>query len=144
LATFASTLQTTNVWLSGVMDRLNWQDRQRAYHALGAVLHALRDRLGVDQAAALGAQLPLLVRGLYYEGWHPHGKPLKDRKKEDLLAHVRQAFPGVPLPDLEDVARAVFHVLAQHVTPGAVEHVKNALPADIRALWSEEARTVWG
>ena len=65
---FDSTLQTTNVWLHEIMDRMCWQDKHRAYHGLRAVLHALRDRLPVDQAAALGAQLPMLVRGFYYEG----------------------------------------------------------------------------
>jgi uncharacterized protein (DUF2267 family) len=88
LASFESTFQTTNVWLHDLMERLGWQDRNRAYHAFRAVLHALRDRLAVEQAAALGAQLPMLMRGFYYEGWHPGGKPVKDRKKGEFLAHV--------------------------------------------------------
>src|SRR6516225_3829841 len=96
LKAFDSTLQAMNGWLHNVMERLNWLDRHRAYHALGAVLHALRDRLGVEQAAALGAQLPLLVRGLYYEGWHPSGKPSKERRKEEFLAHVRQELRNHP------------------------------------------------
>ena len=79
---FDSTIQTTNVWLNDLVDRLGWQDKQRAYHALTAGLHALRDRLPVNEAVALGAQLPMLVRGFYYEGWHPHDKPTKERKKE--------------------------------------------------------------
>ena len=137
------TIQATNGWLHNVMERLNWLDRHRAYHALGAVLHALRDRLGVEQAAALGAQLPLLVRGLYYEGWHPSGKPLKERKKEEFLAHVGRAFPGEPIIDPEEVTRAVLQVLAQHVSPGTIEHIQSALPADIRSLWAEETRSVW-
>jgi len=66
LAAFDSTLQTTNIWLNDILGQLGWQDHHRAYHALRAVLHALRDRLTVDQAAALAAQLPMLVRGFYY------------------------------------------------------------------------------
>jgi uncharacterized protein (DUF2267 family) len=31
------------------------------------VLHALRDRLTVEEASDLAAQLPMLIRGLYYE-----------------------------------------------------------------------------
>ena len=135
IAAFDSTLQTTNVWLNEILDRMGWIDRHRAYHALRAVLHALRDRLSVDQAAALGAQLPMLVRGFYYEGWHPSGKPLRERRKDEFLTHVAASYPGGPDMDPERIVRAVFEVLAGHVTPGEVEDIKQLLPADIRHLW---------
>ncbi len=136
LAAFDSTLQTTNIWLNDVLERLGWQDHHRAYHALRAVLHALRDRLPVDQAAALAAQLPMLVRGFYYEGWHPHGKPVKERHKEEFLAHVAADFRDDPDVDPERVARAVFQVLSKHVTGGEIEGVKRSLPTEIRSLWT--------
>ena len=53
LAAFDSTLHTTNAWLADIQMRTGWQDRHAAYHALCAVLHALRDRLTIDEAAAL-------------------------------------------------------------------------------------------
>jgi uncharacterized protein (DUF2267 family) len=140
---FDSTLQTTNVWLNDILDRLGWEDKQRAYHALRAVLHALRDRLPVDQAAALGAQLPMLVRGFYYEGWHPAGTPGKERHKEAFLAPIAAAFRADRNVKPDEVARAVFQVIAKHVTPGEVKHVKIILPAEVRALWSEEMHTAW-
>lgn len=140
---FDSTIQTTNLWLNDVSDRLGWQDKQRAYHAMTAVLHALRDRLPVEQAVALGAQLPMMVRGFYYEGWHPAGKPIKERKKEEFLAHVAAAFPKDFTIDAEEVARVVFQVIAKHVSPGEVKHVKITLPAEIRSLWSEESHAIW-
>jgi uncharacterized protein (DUF2267 family) len=135
LPPFESTIQTTNIWLNDVLERLGWQDRYRAYHALRAVLHALRDRLAVDQVAALAAQLPMLVRGFYYEGWHPHGKPLKERKKEEFLAHVAEAFRDDLDVDPERVTRAVFSVLAKHITRGEIEGIKHSLPAELRELW---------
>ncbi len=135
LAAFDSTLQTTNTWLKEWMEDLRWEERSRAYHALRAVLHALRDRLPVDQAAALAAQLPMRVRGFYYEGWHPHGKPLKERHKEDFLPHIAAAFLEGPAVDPERVTRAVFRVLAKHVTAGEVEAVKRCLPPELRSLW---------
>ena len=133
---FDSTIQTTNIWLHDIQGRLGWAEPHRAYHALRAVLHALRDRLPVDQAAALAAQLPMLVRGFYYEGWHPHGKPVKERHKEEFLAHIAAAFRDAPEVDPERVARAVFHVLSKHVTSGEIEGVKRSLPTEIRARWS--------
>ncbi len=133
LTPFESTLQTTNIWLHDILERLGWgEDR---YHALRAVLHALRDRLTVDQTAALAAQLPMLVRGFYYEGWHPHGKPLKERHKEEFLAQITAAFPGEPEVNPEQVVRAVFQVLAKHVTGGEIEAVKRSLPSALRSLW---------
>jgi uncharacterized protein (DUF2267 family) len=135
LPQFDSTLQTTNTWLRELMERMGWQDRHRAYHALRAALHALRDRLPVDEVATLGAQLPMLVRGFYYEGWHPADKPLKERRKEAFLAHIAEAFRDTPDVDPERVARAVFQLVAKHVTAGEIEGVKHCLPAELRSLW---------
>lgn len=141
---FDSTIHTTNVWLNDLMDRLGWEDKQRAYQALRVVLHALRDHLTVEHAAALGAQLPMLVRGFYYEGWHPAGKPLKGRNVDEFLLLVASELPdgGLTL-DVEEVVRAVFHVIAKHVTPGEVNHVRFSLPNEFRNLWEEGLHTVW-
>jgi uncharacterized protein (DUF2267 family) len=136
LAAIDSSIQTTNIWLKDVMERLGWNDRHRAYHALREVLHALRDRLPVNEAAALGAQLPMLIRGFYYEGWHPANKPLKERKKEEFLMHIYTAFRDDLEVDCEQVVRAVFQVLSKHVTVGEIDGVKQALPHEIRELWS--------
>ncbi|MER3415117.1 MAG: DUF2267 domain-containing protein [Gemmataceae bacterium] len=144
LAVFDSTIEKTNVWLNEIMERMGWTERHRAYHALRAVLHALRDRLTVTEAADLGAQLPLLIRGIYYEGWHPSGKPVKERKKEQFLAHIREAFRDDPDVDVEAIVRAVFQVMAKHITPGEIEDVQRMLPAEIRELWETPPRSLWG
>jgi uncharacterized protein (DUF2267 family) len=89
----------------------------------------------VAAAAALGAQLPMLIRGFYYGGWHPGDKPLKERKLDEFLAHVGQEFGDGPGAEPELVARAVFRVLARHVTAGEIERIKHVLPGEIRALW---------
>jgi uncharacterized protein (DUF2267 family) len=77
----------------------------------------------------------MLVRGLYYEGWHPHGKPVKERHKEDFLAHIAAAFREEHQIDPERVVRAVFQVLSKHVSRGEIESVKQNLPTEIRSLW---------
>jgi uncharacterized protein (DUF2267 family) len=138
LRAFDSTLQTTNVWLNDIRERLGWEERQRAYHALRAVLHALRDHLTVEQAAALAAQLPLLVRGIYFEGWHPHGKPLKERHKEEFLRRIGRAFANDSDADPAGVTRAVLGVLAKHVAPEEIEGLRNNLPSELRTLWPDK------
>lgn len=137
VAAFDSTLQTTHVWLNEICEELGWEhDPRRAYHALRAVLHALRDRLRPEEAAGFAAQLPLLVRGTFYEGWHPAGKPTKTRSADDFLAPVADAFRDEPPAVPTDVARAVFTVVKRHLSAGEVADVIAALPDEVQTLWA--------
>ena len=133
---FDSTLQKTHIWLNSVMAELGWEDRQKAYLALRATLHALRDRLIIEEVTHLGAQLPMLVRGFYYEGWHPSGKPLKEHK-EQFLSHINESFRNDPDVNAEQVACAVFRVLANYIASGEIADVKSLLPKDLEALWPQ-------
>jgi uncharacterized protein (DUF2267 family) len=135
LEVFDTTVQKTNSWLNELREMLGWQDRHRAYRALRATLHALRDRLTVEEVAQFGAQLPMLIRGFYYEGWDPTGKPERERHREHFLARIQQEVRDDERIDPERVARAVFTVLARRVTEGEIEDVKHVLPAKIRDLW---------
>jgi uncharacterized protein (DUF2267 family) len=131
---FESSLQLTNVWLKDLMARLGTNERHLAYLALRSTLHALRDRLTVDEAVHLGAQLPMLVRGFYYEGWHPAGKPVKEHSKEAFLGHVVSAARASNF-DPERAVRAVFGLLAERISAGEIEDVKSILPRPIREFW---------
>jgi uncharacterized protein (DUF2267 family) len=139
LEVFDTTLQKTNSWLHDLMQALGWLDRHKAYTALRATLHALRDRLSVEEVAQLGAQLPMLIRGFYYEGWDPTGKPLRIRQKEQFLARIELELQGDErfddLVPVERIARAVFMLLAQRISAGEIENIKHVMPAEIRELW---------
>jgi uncharacterized protein (DUF2267 family) len=136
LEVFDTTVQKTRAWLHDVMDELDWEDQpQKAYLALRTVLHALRDRLTIEEAVQLGAQLPMLIRGFYYEGWKLTGKPVKERHKEEFLDHVKKAFRDDMTVDPERVTRAVFKVLAKRTSKGEIEDVKHLLPTALQKLW---------
>jgi uncharacterized protein (DUF2267 family) len=135
LEVFDTTLHKTHRWLNELMLIMGWQDRHRAYLAMRVTLHALRDRLTVEEVAQLAAQLPMLIRGFYYEGWDPSGKPVKERHLEQFLARIAQYFRDEGVCDAEAMARGVFAVLATRVTEGEIEDVKHVLPAEIRSLW---------
>ncbi len=137
LDVFDRTIQLTNIWLKELMEKLGTDDRHRAYLALRATLHALRDRLTVEEAADLAAQLPMLIRGIYYEGYRPADKPLRERHKEEFLAHIREQFRKDPDVDPERIARAVFALLQEKITAGEIEDVRHSLPKHIRELWPE-------
>ncbi len=132
---FDTTFQKSNEWVNELASELHTNDRQFAYRVLRGVLHALRDRLTGDEAVHLGAQLPMLLRGAYFEGWGFQGKPTDD----DLAAFLERIEksladqPGVPDP--ERWARAVFFVLARRVDIGEVQDVVGILPRDFEGLW---------
>jgi uncharacterized protein (DUF2267 family) len=135
-AVFDNTMQKTQIWLNDVMQELDWEDKpHKAYLALRTVLHALRDRLTVEEAVQLGAQLPMLIRGFYYEGWTPKHKPHKERHKEQFLDHVREAFRNDVTLNPQQVTRAVFRVLQRHTSPGEIDDVKHLMPKPLQELW---------
>ncbi len=136
LRAFDSTVEKTHIWLNELLAATDWgDDQQKAYMVLRAVLHALRDRLTIEGAAHLGAQLPMLVRGFYYEGWVPTGKPLKQRSKEEFLASVQEGLKGDPSLDPEEATTAVFGLLDKRITGGEIGDIRGSLPGHIRELW---------
>lgn len=63
LPVFESTLQKSNLWLKDLSTKMGSASSQEAYQALRTVLHALRDRLTVDESAEFAAQMPMLIQG---------------------------------------------------------------------------------
>jgi uncharacterized protein (DUF2267 family) len=134
LEVFDKTLQMTNTWLKEIGEQIG-PDRQRCYQALRAVLFCLRDRLTPDEAAHLAAQLPMLVRGIYYEGYRPAGKPDRIRSRDDFLKKINEYLEHTRPLSADEAARAVFKVLDHYLDPGEMAEVKQSLPQDIRTLF---------
>lgn len=135
LGVFDKTQQKTGQWIESVAHNMGSADMERSYHVLRSVLHALRDRLPPDEAVHLGAQMPMLVRGFYYEGWHPADKPERYRHKRDFLEHIAHDLPTLDPTQQERAAMAVFSVLNHELSGGEAEQVRHALPAEVRDLW---------
>jgi uncharacterized protein (DUF2267 family) len=133
LKSFDHSLTTTQQWLSDVKEELHLGTQEQAYEVTRAVLHTLRDRLTVEQAVKLAAQLPMLLQGVYYHGWSVAGKPEKIRHKEEFLSKIADKLMGKHPP--EESARAVFQVMQKRVTCGEVCDVIGSLPKDIQQLW---------
>jgi uncharacterized protein (DUF2267 family) len=134
------TIQETDIWLKAIQKQLHLESRQHAYSALRAVLHALRDRLSLETAVHLGAQFPILVRGIYYEGWHVAGMPTKDHSEQDFADHVQKELPPKFPMDPLTVAHGVFEVLWERLDPGETAKVIDRLPVALRQLWPAIAR----
>jgi len=139
LEVFDKTVQTTNLWLNEIGKDLG-PDRRRCYHALRAVLFALRDRLTVNEAADLSAQLPMLIRGIFYEGYRPSTMPQKMRSLDEFLAKINENLQNIRPMGAEEAARAVFRVLDEHIPMGEMNEVKQMLPPEIRSLFPGSIR----
>lgn len=133
LEVFDKTIQTTNIWLDEIMDEMG-PDRQLAWHTLGAVLRALRDRLPPDLAAHLGAQLPLMVRGAYYDQYKPSALPERSRSLDDFLDKVAEELRFTRPVNMRDALQAVCRVLDKHVDDGQIAKVWQSLPTDVRQV----------
>ncbi len=132
---FGTTLQRSESWFESLMAELATDDPHRAYRALRATLHVLRDRLTPAEAVDLAAQLPMLIRGLYFEGWVPGHTPIK-RNREQFLDKVCELVDERdPDADAEPVVRAVFRVLSLHVSSGELGDVKRVLPRPLASLF---------
>ena len=135
LKVFDETLQVTNSWLKDLMELLHIDDRQLAYRALRAVLHALRDELEPELAVHLAAQLPMLVRGVYYEDWKPSRTPTPNRHLDAFHHAIRSEMRDHPEVEPDRLMAAVFDLLAARIAAGEVQKVARSLPREIRDLW---------
>jgi len=139
---FETTLQKTNVWLREISDFLHWNDYQKAYHGLRAVLHTLRDRLPVPEAAHLGAQLPMLIRGIYYEDWRPAATPVKTKTTQEFYDIVKEHFKADQNVNPMRLTTAVMEVLAANLSLGEVEKLRGIMPLHLREIWPEQEKPI--
>ena len=139
LAVFDSTVQETNLWLKDIEAHLGDGERHEAYAALRAVLHALRDRLPAQAAVSFAAQLPMLVRGLYFEGWTLPDKPMRSHSVQEFADEVRASLPLRFKFDPVLCCRAVFRTVAQFTSVDEAQKVMGQLPASLRELWPRSA-----
>lgn len=136
LEVFDRTVQTTNIWLDEIMEQIG-TERRAAWSVMGAVLRALRDQLPVDHSAHLAAQLPLLVRGAFYEQWRPADVPDRIRNREEFLERVAAYMGATREIDLERAASAVMSTLGRHIDAGEATKARESLPGHIRELWPQ-------
>ena len=127
-----TSVQKTNHWINEISDELK-VEKHDAYRILRAYLHTIRDRLNVDENAQLAAQLPMVVRGIYFEGWSPRKGPEKLKAEEFIEIFSARA----DLPDevvAEDALRSCTQLLRRHASEGETEDVLSTMPKDLRRV----------
>jgi uncharacterized protein (DUF2267 family) len=134
-ATFSTTVDKTNRVLKEIEQAYGWpkERRNQSYGALREVLHALRDRLAVDEAAQFAAQLPMLIRGIYYEGWHPSHVP-QQMDYDEFLGRIRRNFRYSFEGDPQGLATTVLQALRRYVTDGEWKDIKASVPNSLASI----------
>lgn len=126
---------TAHEWVSELAGRLDWSSQKSALRLLRTTLHLVRDHLLVDELAQFSAQLPLLIRGMLFEGWVPKRTPSKDRSAEGFLRAIEEEMGDTQEYRGSEDLKYVFELLNAHLTAGEIEDVRSCLPGDIRAFW---------
>lgn len=133
---FTHAAEQAQQWVNELAKDLDWSE-QSAYRFMKSVLHTLRDWLSPEEMADLSAQLPTLVRGIYFEGWKPSDAPVSERKKRDFVISVRNSFGYEPDVDIDTAIKAVFKLLDRHISHGEIVQVRNSMKKSLRHLWPE-------
>jgi len=129
-------IEETYRWIHEVAFLLGDETRfDVAYSALRGVFYALRDRMTPVEVFQLSAQLPLHIRGIYFEGYNLKDKPLKYNAGE-FLKRIEEVSPA-RLSNPKKAFQAVLQVLYHHVTEGELHDIYVTLPKDIQTMWDE-------
>lgn len=141
LEVFDKTIETTHIWLKEIMEDIG-PDRHVAWHVLSVVLQRLRDRLPLPLAAHLGAQLPMLIRGVYYDQFDPAHCPGDRMTREQFIEDVRRGLSDTRPLDPSVAIGSVFGVLNRHISAGQIRKICDALPRAIREMWYNQEALV--
>lgn len=131
-------VEKAHIWLNDLAGELTTEDGHYAYRVLRAFLHALRDHLPVDEAAALAAQLPIFVRGVFYEGWDPSGTPEHARDLDSFLQRIASEARLAGETEASFAATAANRVLSRHISAGEAGSVLQQLPEHLRDFLKAE------
>ncbi|MFW5698141.1 MAG: DUF2267 domain-containing protein [Fimbriimonadaceae bacterium] len=131
---FETTIQKTDAWLKTFQQQIGTDiNKDQAYHLMRAGLHTIRDRMTVDEAAHFSAQLPLLLRGTFYEGYKPSQQPRTMRTEQDFCNCLDEKInKDVPV-DKKYVLPALFKTLKEQISEGQIKDVESHMPEDMQA-----------
>jgi uncharacterized protein (DUF2267 family) len=129
-------VEKAHVWLNDLAEELGTEDRQQAYRVLRTFLPALRDHLPVNEAAQLSAQLPIFVRGVFFEGWDPGRTPERTRDLDSFLQRIAREAGLAGETEASFAATAANAVLSRHVSAGEARSVLHVLPERLREFLS--------
>lgn len=125
-------IDSAHTWINDVAREFDTEDREFAYRVLRAWLHTLRDRLTVEASAHFAAQLPDLIRGIFYQAWNPNAVPDKYDAQAYTARFAREA--NIAPDDVGKAAAATTAAALHHLPVAQIDKAFGQLPIEIRKI----------
>ena len=132
---FERTNHEAHEWVNDLAGRIGWGNEREVLHLLRTVLCKIRDHLPVNEMAQFSAQLPTILRGMFFEGWQPQKTPIRERHAAEFVAGIEEKFGDALDYRGEDDIVAVLKTINNHISRGEVEDARACLPQELRDLW---------
>ncbi|KTD22861.1 Uncharacterized conserved protein (DUF2267) [Legionella lansingensis] len=126
-----SSLNLTYNWLNEFKEYGHLRDESQSYSVLRIVLHELRDHLPVDVSAHLAAQLPLVLKGLYFDGWDPSREIRRVDSFEDFIKPIRKDMTNLDV-NLKESVRNCIQFIISKIEKDLADKVMGSLPERLK------------
>ena len=117
------------------------EDREKAGRVLKAVLHALRNRLTIEESIQLIAQLPMFLKAVYVESWSMH-EQRRIKHLEDFYEEIKRLDGKTSPADFEtqesihQALTAILVALRKYISLGELEDLKAVLPKELKGIFN--------
>ncbi|WP_298864369.1 DUF2267 domain-containing protein [uncultured Sulfitobacter sp.] len=128
-------VQLTHEWINELAERLDWSSKRSVLRLLRVTMCHLRDHLLVNEVGHISAQLPVMIRGFFFEGWVPHQTPIKERRAIEFVSFIDALMKDTEEFRGRDDIKCVFDLLNNRLSRGEVEDIRATLPTGVRDLW---------
>jgi uncharacterized protein (DUF2267 family) len=143
---FDQFLEKGNEFLKEVARELGVpDDTDQAYRIMTSVLHTVRETISPEESLHLISQLPMMIKGVYVNGWHLKPKN-RLRSSREFFECLRQQNPRTATEDFGDDTQAklktqsVLKVVKNHVATGEIQDILDQLPMELAEMWITQTR----
>lgn len=132
---FERTTHEAHEWVNDLSGRTGWTNEREVLRLLRAVLSKVRDHLPTTEMAQFSAQLPIILRGMFFEGWQPKLIPVRERHAAEFITAIEERVGNIADYRGQSDIKAVFNLINARISRGEVQDVRACLPQELRDLW---------
>jgi uncharacterized protein (DUF2267 family) len=147
LATNISSLdravQNAVLWLNDIQTELGWENREIVYKATKAVLQTIRDRLPVSELFHFSTNLPIVLKGMLFEGYDPsEAKKEKIKTIQEFYDRIQTHYDPLQrdIVSGHQAAFGVINVLFNRIGEGEMRKVADNMPLKLKPLFKQRSK----